>query len=456
MAKKTVELSFIGTGNLKSQLPLAIIPDRFRASWQGAAAKTFATHAKKKSKAIVASVDCGPFEALVFGGPEVCTTFVPDATGGIIVRWVDARPAGDELIRRALASVPDDAWKSSGEVVLKDGKLALFTADGKHGADAPFGPLGQKNHPFGWVPVIVKPGAYSLEVVAKHKQHGVTLQLIRLRAKGATPAKVSAPPPPPPAPKPPAKQKKNETHDAWVKRLLDDAPLSKETKTALEKLRANAVMVRTVKGKPGASRIGGDPDLPVGAKWPVGKSGPLSFVAQFDLADVAKHVPALPRKGLLSFFVDEGADTFLEKAVVLHLTELKLVTTKPPPSFRRMASGELLDHSYPACAVTFEPARRLVHPSNQLLKKMKWADGEKGVYEDLCNAAMGSDRHQLLGFRDLSYDGEQSPRDVLLFQCDSDHRAKMEWGDLDQLYFSVSRAALARRDFSRVTVCCGE
>ncbi|MBM4780260.1 MAG: hypothetical protein GQE15_21375, partial [Archangiaceae bacterium] len=183
MAKKTIPLAFVGTGNTKSPLPLAIIPDRFRSKWQGPAAKDFAARAKKKSKAVVSSVDCGPFEALVFGGPEVCTTFVPDAAGGTVVRWVDARPAGDELILRALAGVPDAAWKSSGEVVLKDGKLALFPADGKYGADLPFGPLGEMNHPFGWVPVSMKPGTYSLEVVAKHTQHGVTLQLIRLRTK---------------------------------------------------------------------------------------------------------------------------------------------------------------------------------------------------------------------------------------------------------------------------------
>lgn len=340
MAKKTLPLAFVGTGNPSSRLPLAIVPDRFRSRWQGAAAKTFAARAKQKSKGIVSCVDCGPFEALVFGGPEVCTTFVPDAVGGVVVRWSDARPAGDELIRRALAGVPDSAWKPSGEIVLKDGKLALFPADGKVGADAPFGPLGEMNHPFGWVPVSVKPGTYSLEVVEKHTQHGVTLQLIRLRTKGAEPARVVAPPPAPTPPKPPAKRKQNETHDAYVKRLLDAAPLSKATRAALEKLRANAVLVRTVKGKAGVSRMGGDPDLPIGAKWPMGKRGPLSFIAQFDLADVSKHLPALPAKGLLSFFVDEGADTFLEKAAVLHLTESKLVPTKPPPTFRRMAAGE--------------------------------------------------------------------------------------------------------------------
>lgn len=91
-----------------------------------------------------------------------------------------------------------------------------------------------------------------------------------------------------------------------------------------------------------------------------------------------------------------------------------------------------------------------------MLKKQKWGDGEKAVYEAICNAAMASNHHQLLGWRDLSYDGELSPRDALLFQCASDHRAKMEWGDLDQLYFSISRAALAKGDFSRISVGCGE
>jgi hypothetical protein len=439
-------------------LPLAIVPDRFRSTWQNAAAKDYAARAKKRSNAIVSVVDCGAFDALVLGGSEACTTFVPDSIGGTIVRWIDARPGGDDPVLRALAGVPDKAWKPSGEIELADGRLALFPADGSYGKSSPFGPLGEENHPFGWVPVIVKPGTYTLEIVAKHTQHGVTLQLVRLRAKGSAPAKIDAPPPAPPEPKPPAKKKKGESHDAYVARLLADAPLSSATKALIDELRAPAVIMRTIKGKPGlgASKVGGDPDLPPGTKWPSGTSGPFSFVAQIDLSTIAKHAPLLPKRGLLAFFVDESADeTYLSKGAVLHVTG-KLAPTKPPPSFRRMAAGELLAHGHAACAVAFEPARRLVHPSNQILKQAKWGPGEKDMYADICNAAMESDRHQVLGWRDLSYDGEQSPADALLFQCFSDDRADMEWGDVDQLYFYVPRAALSKGEFTRVAVCCGE
>lgn len=365
MAKKAVEeLGFVGSGDEKSRLPLAIIPDRFRAKWQGRAAKDYAARAKKKSKAIVSAVDCGAFEALVFGGFEACTTFVPDATGGTVVRWIDARPGGDDPVLGALAGVPERAWKPSGEVEVADGKLALFPAASTYGASEPFGPLGEKNHPFGWVPVLVKPGTYLLEVVDRHTQHGVTLQLIRLRQKGVAPARLTAPPPAPPPPKPPAKKKKHERHDAYVARLLAAAPLSKATKAAIEALRAPAVMLTTLAGRPAltATRIGGDPALPPGAKWPSGKGGPLSFIAQLDLGAISKLAPGLPKKGLLAFFVDEGADSFLEKAVVLHLTGSTFESTKPPPTFRRMAAGELLAEGYPACAVALEPARRLLHP----------------------------------------------------------------------------------------------
>lgn len=56
----------------------------------------------------------------------------------------------------------------------------------------------------------------------------------------------------------------------------------------------------------GGSRLGGEPDLPVGADWPDGDDGPLSFVAQVNLGDLVPLLPGegLPTSGLLSFFYD--------------------------------------------------------------------------------------------------------------------------------------------------------
>ena len=56
----------------------------------------------------------------------------------------------------------------------------------------------------------------------------------------------------------------------------------------------------------GASKIGGEPDLPAGVEWPHCKNAPLSFACQFNLSSVPANSSAgrLPSEGLLSFFCD--------------------------------------------------------------------------------------------------------------------------------------------------------
>lgn len=75
---------------------------------------------------------------------------------------------------------------------------------------------------------------------------------------------------------------------------------------------------KTKQAPVGASRIGGDPDLPGDAEWPThampegiwevpaGQIRRANFLAQIDLADVAAVCPSdLPPTGLLSIFVTE-------------------------------------------------------------------------------------------------------------------------------------------------------
>ncbi len=62
----------------------------------------------------------------------------------------------------------------------------------------------------------------------------------------------------------------------------------------------------------GMSRLGGMPDLPEDVPWPNGPDGPLSFIVQLNLADVATVMPTnsgLPTSGLLSFFYDAVAQS---------------------------------------------------------------------------------------------------------------------------------------------------
>ena len=69
----------------------------------------------------------------------------------------------------------------------------------------------------------------------------------------------------------------------------------------------------------GASRFGGQPDVPAGFTWPVFETAvpedetvkprPLAFLAQFDCASLAPldREGLLPKTGLLSFFYELGS-----------------------------------------------------------------------------------------------------------------------------------------------------
>jgi Domain of unknown function (DUF1963) len=59
---------------------------------------------------------------------------------------------------------------------------------------------------------------------------------------------------------------------------------------------------------PTGTHWGGPPDLPRAVSWPVHEGAPLTFLAQFDLAEVCLVLPhaPLPQHGLLSFFVEAG------------------------------------------------------------------------------------------------------------------------------------------------------
>ena len=91
-----------------------------------------------------------------------------------------------------------------------------------------------------------------------------------------------------------------------------------ELREKLEKLRRNGITLDisgSAEYKRGGTRFGGRPDVPRGFEWPqfraqgsdgAVKKRPLSFVAQFDCAELAKHDAErlLPERGVLSFFYE--------------------------------------------------------------------------------------------------------------------------------------------------------
>jgi hypothetical protein len=85
----------------------------------------------------------------------------------------------------------------------------------------------------------------------------------------------------------------------------------------------------------GDSRLGGCPDLPPTQSWPEVDGTPLVFVAQLDLAALARHPGAseLPDHGLLSFFYDPMSlgNCLSHSVCVLHLTDMQALVRRPVP-----------------------------------------------------------------------------------------------------------------------------
>jgi hypothetical protein len=93
-------------------------------------------------------------------------------------------------------------------------------------------------------------------------------------------------------------------------RLIDLHKLMDHRKE-IHKIARHAILLLTKKSSEaeiplGAAKVGGQPDLPAQTEWPVYRDGkPLAFLAQIDLAEVAKlgtPIEGLPSEGLLSVF----------------------------------------------------------------------------------------------------------------------------------------------------------
>ncbi len=174
----------------------------------------------------------------------------------------------------------------------------------------------------------------------------------------------------------------------------------------------------------GASRLGGEPDLPKDAAWPEHAGKPLPFLAQIRLEDVTAHDPngLLPAAGLLSFF-GRGHVRFAADVTTLERRELP----------------DAIDEEDRLFAWGFDVRGAVSLPPVLPYRELAYA---------LCDALdHGPGAHPMLGCLD------DRPDDELLLAINSDENAHLE---LDEaLRFYIDRAALAALDFSKVTLLGG-
>ena len=214
----------------------------------------------------------------------------------------------------------------------------------------------------------------------------------------------------------------------------------------------------------GASRLGGEPDLPEGTAWPIVEETAIAFVGQLDLADLSRRDVdgLLPRDGLLAFFcgwVEARSDYGW---AVLHAASDNLERrTRPrgdrpektmgidvsadlvlPPPWTRFVSSTAQSRA------VYDPRTGETGESPTLLALPQPAhEAYYGIYERW-REETGWNQHGLLGYERMM-DGAQRQDEVMLLRLDADNELPHDFVEAATLYFLIPADALAVQDFSR-------
>ena len=240
-------------------------------------------------------------------------------------------------------------------------------------------------------------------------------------------------------------------------------------------IRAHSTPAEDATLQPGASKIGGLPDLAPGVEWPAWQGVPQSFVGQIRLADVqpydVEHV--LPASGLLSFFYNAKQDTY---GVAGDAGSWRVFFTEDTANLKRATAPQNLpaEGQFKASALAFS-SQLTLSPQPQLeVPGLPWTDADQQRYDPIY-AQFTNDpndktpRDQLLGHPltlqdDMRLQCETASQNItdarpeltqkalrwqLLFQIDSDERIGMQWASAGLLYYWLAREDLAARNFDR-------
>jgi uncharacterized protein YwqG len=253
---------------------------------------------------------------------------------------------------------------------------------------------------------------------------------------------------------------------------------------ALPSIRLRATLTEESEIPLGASKLGGRPDLPPHAVWPMLNTAPMSFVAQIRLSDLRKSDSArlLPATGLLSFFYDAQQEAYGDKPADRAGWQVLYHDGAPVPAQLErleMPEGLLEEARFKACLLT--PIAELTLPERPTVEapSLMWNSADQERYETLyarfpSDADHSEIHHRMLGHPNTLQDDmrpqcqlvsqgvtkSDSPQAadllkgllnwLLLLQVDSDENAGMRWGNTGMLYFWIEREALAARQFDHV------
>ena len=205
----------------------------------------------------------------------------------------------------------------------------------------------------------------------------------------------------------------------------------------------------------GATRVGGQPDLPPCVAWPEGDDGPLLFVLQVQLAEVAALdlEERLPEDGLLVVFSDPWArDVRVHHfAAGVELAPHATPVSSMRPPFRACGVDALAELHLPPSESAFFGTVHEVLDSDE---RDAYHDGVWLTWRERQRPGVAGEAgiHQLLGYAVAERYEAQALDEEVLIGFDSDDRAAMEWGDVHCVWVLIRRGKLAERAFGELHI----
>jgi hypothetical protein len=228
----------------------------------------------------------------------------------------------------------------------------------------------------------------------------------------------------------------------------------------------------------GISKIGGCPDLPASAKWPVDREKrALSFLLQVALGELPV-LDGLPQEGMLSFFYDtsnmpESTACFAAKSaqVLYHapagdrqLCKRQAPTDEDGPTtdtFEEFPLKASLVPSFPDdLTLLAEPTARgdylaaVVNPERSVFKLLGHPNTIQTPMQIQCAMVARGLVPESDGLAppEAAKLKRQAEQWVLLLQVDSSEDIQLSWGDSGRLYWWIARKDLEARRFGRTVL----
>jgi uncharacterized protein YwqG len=233
----------------------------------------------------------------------------------------------------------------------------------------------------------------------------------------------------------------------------------------------------------GASKLGGNPDLPADFEWKYYEGKPLTFIGQFKLSEIAPYDrdKELPAEGMLYIFFEADRVPF-RKRDSWEVYYIEDETTKFIRRLHPTLKGEFrFIDALPAHRLSFESNFSIPYELEDY--ELDFTDDEEEQFSEFYHTTFPSPRHTFLGHdshiqnypiwdcvkesqgiephkaegpplyryrytdEQLSYIDAEIKKWKFLFQIDSDDSLDVMWGDVGMLYICIPKTSLERKHF---------